>query len=363
MLQKLVLASQSPQRKSILRDLGLEYMADPPHIDEHHAGLKRPHAIAKSIALRKAEAIVKKHPGKWVLGCDTFVVLKNGEIAGKPKDRKEAKRVVKLYQGAHADVYSGLALINPAMNQEFLGFEKTRLHFRKFTEEELEAYLDSNEWKERSGSMTIEGKGGKWVTKMVGDYWNVVGLPTNLLKEFLNRAEHRIIGRRISLKGAYKEDAKLIYQMSTNSDGAKFWYGALVGEKKPNFKEFLEDWKPYYFDDTYLNTGRSFLIMLNERPIGQINYNGIDSNQKTVEIDAIIADKKNWNKGYGRESVRLLCKYLFKAFGLKTIWLETIKANPRAIKSYQKAGFKIADAYQKNGIEWVRLELSRAKRT
>lgn len=190
MLNDLILASQSSQRKEILKDMGIAFKAIPANIDEHHSGFKRPHAIAKSIALRKAQKIAKLHPSKWVLGCDTFVVLSNGEIAGKPKNRKEAERVVRLYQGKYADVYSGLALINLQLRIQLVDFDRTRLEFRNFNVKEIKEYLDSKEWKGRSGSMTIEGKGGKWVTKIRGDYWNVVGLPVDLMKEFLNKIKN-----------------------------------------------------------------------------------------------------------------------------------------------------------------------------
>jgi septum formation protein len=72
------------------------------------------------------------------------------------------------------------------LNKKLVQYDKTRLKFRDFSDEEIEQYLCSNEWRDRSGSMTIEGKGGKWVKKIEGDYWNVVGLPVELLKRFLN---------------------------------------------------------------------------------------------------------------------------------------------------------------------------------
>jgi len=184
----LILASQSPQRKKILKDLGIKFTAVPAHIDEHHSGLSRPHSIAKTIAFRKAEAVGKKHPKDWVIGCDTIVVLRNGKIAVKPKNRADAKNTIKAYRDSYCDVYSGLAVLNTSLKKKLVGFEKTRIYFRDFTDDEMEKYLDSDDWKERSGSMTIEGRGGKWIKKMEGCYWNVVGLPVNLLKEFLSLA-------------------------------------------------------------------------------------------------------------------------------------------------------------------------------
>ena len=189
---RFILASSSPQRKQILQKLGVDFKVVPSNIDEHHNGLKRPHAIAQYLAFQKAETVAKKYPNEWVLGCDTLVVLSNGEIACKPKNRADAKRTIKLYRDSYCDVYSGLALVNRLSNnslaesrtKKFIQHEKTRLYFRNFSNKNIEEYLNSNEWQNRSGSMTIEGKGGKWVKKIEGDYWNVVGLPVGLLKEF-----------------------------------------------------------------------------------------------------------------------------------------------------------------------------------
>ena len=103
--QGIILASQSPQRKKILKKLGIKFKAIPAYIDEHHSGFKKPHAIVKAIALRKAEAIAKKHSDSWVLGCDTIVILSNGKIAVKPKNREDAKRTIKLYKKSHCDVF------------------------------------------------------------------------------------------------------------------------------------------------------------------------------------------------------------------------------------------------------------------
>jgi septum formation protein len=189
MLNKLILASKSPQRKRILKDMGIEFKAVPSHIDETKAanGLKAYHSIAKRIAYKKAEEIANRHPDEWILGCDTFVVLSDGSLSIKPKNRSDARKTINLYRNSHCDVYSGLALINKNLNKKFVHYDRTRLYFRNFSNKDIEQYLCSGEWKERSGSMTIEGRGGKWVKKIEGDYWNVVGLPVDLLKKFLNQ--------------------------------------------------------------------------------------------------------------------------------------------------------------------------------
>ncbi len=189
MINYLILASKSPQRKNILKDMGIKFKAIPSNIDEMAVieGLKAYHSIAKRIAFKKAEKIADKHPNEWVLGCDTFVVLSDNSLSIKPKNRADARKTINLYKNSHCDVYSGLALINKKLDKKLIDFDKTRLYFRNFTNIEIEEYLDSGEWKGRSGSMTIEGRGGKWIKKIEGDYWNVVGLPVDLLKKFINR--------------------------------------------------------------------------------------------------------------------------------------------------------------------------------
>lgn len=181
----LILASKSSQRKKILKQLGIDFKTTPSHIKEHANGLKKPHAIAKYIALKKADEVAKKYPNDWIIGCDTFVILCDGSLALKPKNRADARKTINLYRNSRCDVYSGLALINRKLNKKFVHYEKTRLYFKDFSDNEREKYLDSKEWIGRSGSMTIEGKGGKWIKKIEGDYWNVVGLPVRLLKQFL----------------------------------------------------------------------------------------------------------------------------------------------------------------------------------
>ena len=184
---ELILASGSPQRKTILKKLGLKFKVEPSHIDETHDGLSAPHAIARHLAYKKAYEVACLYPDDWIIGCDTIVFLSNGKISEKPKDRADAKKTIKTYSGSHCDVYSGLCLLNLTAQgkNKFLGYEKTRLHFHKLTNAQIEEYLDSEEWQNRSGSMTIEGKGGKWIKKVEGCYWNVVGLPVDLLKGWL----------------------------------------------------------------------------------------------------------------------------------------------------------------------------------
>lgn len=176
-----VLASTSPQRKTILKKWRVGFKSSPPHVSEENVKRKKPQAVAKELARRKALAIAKKNTKQWVIGIDTLVALPNGNILGKPKNRQEGAGMIRKYSNSYCDVYSGIAVINKSQNKEFFGTEKTRLFFRSISFKEVTDYIKTNEWKNRSGGMTLEGRGGKnFVHKVEGDYWNVIGLPTLL---------------------------------------------------------------------------------------------------------------------------------------------------------------------------------------
>lgn len=183
-LPPFILASGSPQRKWILEQLGLKFTIDPPDIDEslHKVPFKKPHAIVKHLALAKAQTIAKNHPHTSILSSDTLVVSSKGEILEKPRNKAEAKQMLESYNGSYCDVYSGLAWIPAKRTQPFVDYEKTRLHFKALPEKVLDDYLADGEWKYCSGGVKIE-KIGDWIKKREGDYWNVVGLPVNLLRK------------------------------------------------------------------------------------------------------------------------------------------------------------------------------------
>lgn len=148
-------------------------------------------------------------------------------------------------------------------------------------------------------------------------------------------------GKEVSLRPMKEDEIPLFYKWATRSDATPFWYGELYGNEIPTFDKFRKDWKPHYFNDENPELGRCFVILLKDKPIGQINYNSIDLKKKSVEIDVLIADAKNQGKGYGPDAIKTLVKYLIKELKVKEVWVAAIKKNPRAIKAYQKAGFKI----------------------
>lgn len=140
----------------------------------------------------------------------------------------------------------------------------------------------------------------------------------------------------ISIKPKEKEE---FYQLATQSYGSRFWYDQERKSKRTK-TEFFQDWKNTYFDPDNPDEGQCFWIIVNGQKIGQVNYNKIHPRDKKVELDIIIGPKEYLNKGYGTDALKTLTTYLFNNFDLNKIWIEARANNPRAIKAYQKIGFK-----------------------
>jgi septum formation protein len=164
----LTLASRSPQRRAILEQLGVRFDVVVPEVEETTEG--DPRGMVVENALRKARAVA----GELVLGVDTTVVV-DGRAFGKPADRDEAARMLRMLSGREHEVWSGIALIRDG--EEQTAADCTRVRFRSVEEGLLRWYLDSGEWRDRAGGYAIQGRGAALVAAVDGDFWNVVGLP------------------------------------------------------------------------------------------------------------------------------------------------------------------------------------------
>jgi septum formation protein len=168
-----VLASVSPQRRAILEQLGVPFVAVPPEYEELGND-------PLELAAGKARS-VEDGEGP-VLGVDTEVVV-DGEALGKPAGAAEAEAMLERLAGRTHEVVSGLCLRTPAWEE--LHRETTRVTFRELTARDLAHYVSSGEWEGRAGGYAIQGLGGSLVERIEGDYLNVVGLPAALLVRLL----------------------------------------------------------------------------------------------------------------------------------------------------------------------------------
>jgi septum formation protein len=174
----LILASRSPQRRAILAQLGIEFTARVPDVEELVEG--PPHELALENAYRKAAAIAAGDPDALVLGVDTVVCL-GRRIYGKPGDADHARRTLQALSGQRHTVLSGVCLIEEGRARTAAA--STVVEIRRLGDRLLDWYLATGEWRERAGGYAIQGRGAALVQRIEGDYLNVVGLPVATLLE------------------------------------------------------------------------------------------------------------------------------------------------------------------------------------
>src|SRR5215472_4148142 len=181
---RLILASASPRRRELLAQAGLAFEVVPAHIDEARRALEDPRAYVQRLALEKAQVIHALHPAAFVLGADTTVEI-DGHALEKPVDRADAERMLRALSGRTHHVHTGLALLSPSAQRVHL--ETTSVTFSAINDAELQHYLDSGEPYDKAGAYGIQGYAARWIPRIDGDFFNVVGLPLastiRLLKE------------------------------------------------------------------------------------------------------------------------------------------------------------------------------------
>lgn len=181
---KLILASASPRRAEILRSAGIAFNVLSSAVDETPMPGEAPHEMVKRLAFAKAELVAARAVGPAiVIAADTVVVLE-GEILGKPRTSEDARQMLEKLSGRTHTVLTGVALIRlpDAERREFV--EATQVHFASISNDEILRYLASGEPFDKAGSYAIQGLAGRYIPRIDGCYFNVVGLPlARLCKE------------------------------------------------------------------------------------------------------------------------------------------------------------------------------------
>ena len=168
----LILASQSPQRRAILEQLGVAFEVVAPEVEELVEG--PPHEVAVENAYRKAAAIVDAGPAAAVLGVDTVVCI-GPQIYDKPEELGQARDTLIALSGRPHTVISGVCLVQDGSARTAM--VSTLVEFRELEPRLIDWYLASGEWRERAGGYAIQGRGAALVASIEGDFLNVVGLP------------------------------------------------------------------------------------------------------------------------------------------------------------------------------------------
>lgn len=174
---RLVLASRSPQRGEILSRLGLDFEIVPSGVDEIEVG--EPEHVVLGNALRKARSVSDRlaDPDVLVIGGDTVISL-DGEVIGKPESPEQAAGFLRRLSGREHLVVGGLALVRGGAD-ESTAVTSTKVRFRELSERQIGLYVETGEWRDRSGAYAIQQGGAVLVESIEGDYLNIIGLSVN----------------------------------------------------------------------------------------------------------------------------------------------------------------------------------------
>ena len=185
---RIILASKSPRRREILENLGVKFEIIVADCDES-CDIAAPDELVMAIAARKGRAVLdtlgKESEDTLIIACDTLVYA-NGEFLGKPKDACDARRMLKMLSGNAHQVVSGIYLY--LNGKEIRRAASTRVIFDEMTDEDIDAYIQSGEPMDKAGAYAVQGRASVYIKGLDGDYFNVVGLPVNLLAKTLKES-------------------------------------------------------------------------------------------------------------------------------------------------------------------------------
>lgn len=174
---KLILASSSPRRAEILLDAGLPFSVLSSAVDESPLPGEKPETLVLRLANAKAELAAARAVGPAIILAADTVVFLDGNILGKPRSTGEARQMLQQLSGRAHSVLTGVALIRLPDNERRQFTESTLVQFRPITHEELDAYLATEEPYDKAGAYAVQGLAGRFIPRIEGCYFNVVGLP------------------------------------------------------------------------------------------------------------------------------------------------------------------------------------------
>jgi septum formation protein len=184
----LVLASSSPRRQELLHNAGIEFVVHPANLPEIPHDGELPRSFAERMAREKALAVFAIRPNDLVLGADTVVVV-NGQILGKPRDAADAARMLRMLSGRKHEVITGVCLAGPEPKTENCKSETTLVVMNALSDDDVRSYVATGEPMDKAGAYAIQGMASRWISRIEGDYFNVVGLPVALVWRMLKEAQ------------------------------------------------------------------------------------------------------------------------------------------------------------------------------
>lgn len=171
---RFILASSSPRRKELLQLLDIDFIIDPSDTEEFMDSSISSVELVQKLALQKAKDVSLRHPGDYVLGFDTIVVLDDQPL-GKPKDEEEAYQMLKSLSNRKHLVLTGVAIVKDDYEDVF--YDYAEVIFNKMTDDEIYEYIASKEPMDKAGAYGIQGYGARYIKYIKGDYYSVMGMP------------------------------------------------------------------------------------------------------------------------------------------------------------------------------------------
>ena len=183
----IVLASASPRRKRLLEELGFTLIIDPSNVEEVFDESIEPSQMAGLLAEKKAMDVATRHPNSIVLGADAIVVI-DGLMLAKPTDANDARGMLRLLSGRSHQVWTAVSLVQLSTQRHIHFAECTEVQFAALNDAEIDAYVSGGSPLDKAGAYGIQDDwGAVFITGIVGDYYNVVGLPLHALYRNLQR--------------------------------------------------------------------------------------------------------------------------------------------------------------------------------
>ncbi len=185
-MEKIILASNSPRRKEILNNVGVEFSVMGSDIEEIVREGERPESVVMALAFEKASDIASRIEDESIIVAADTIVYKDS-ILGKPRDEREAFDMLKSLSGKSHEVYTGFTVLRANTNLKITEYVKTTVVFKELDDETIRRYIETKEPMGKAGAYAIQGYGSTLIDSIVGDYFNVVGLPISKLSEVLKK--------------------------------------------------------------------------------------------------------------------------------------------------------------------------------
>ena len=182
-MKKIILASSSPRRKQLLKQIGLEFVVDSSDIDEILNPRYKPRKQVEELSRQKAEAIAVKYDDAIIIAADTMIAL-GDEVLGKPTDEKSARKMLQKLSGKSHSIITGMTIIDTKSKRSTTLSVETIIYFQKLTPKEITNYIRLAKPFDKAGSYAIQDRGAIFIKRLEGDYFSSVGLPLfHLAKE------------------------------------------------------------------------------------------------------------------------------------------------------------------------------------